>query len=223
MLQYTAQFEFHHTISMQKAVSSRQQQLLSLLMNSRDALSIDCIARELDLSRTAIQQHITVLQRDGFIEPGETVKTAGRPIQTYLLSESGIGLFTKQYSWFSSLLLDELKQQLGSDGLKDFLHKLGTRQATALLNQVKRVDVKDKIQAIAEIMQDMGYETSVLEQRDGERPVINACNCVYHDLAQKYPEVCQFDQAMLSTLSDSNVEMTECMAKGGCACHFSFN
>lgn len=208
---------------MQKAVSSRQQQLLTVLMNSRDALSIDAIARELDLSRTAIQQHMTVLQRDGFIEPGETVKTAGRPIQTYVLSESGIALFTKQYSWFSSLLLDELKQQLGSDGLKHFLHKLGTHQATALLNRVKGMSVNDRIQAITELMQDMGYEASILEQSDSEHPVINACNCVYHDLAQKYPEVCQFDQAMLSVLSDSNVEMTECMAKGGCACRFSFS
>ncbi len=208
---------------MQKSVSSRQQQLLAVMMNSRDALSIDELADSLEISRTAIQQHITVLQRDGFIENGQSVKTAGRPIQTFVLSESGIHLFTKQYSWFSGLLLDDLKEQLGSDGLRQYLHKLGVRQAEQLLGQMQAISLADKISAITEIMQNMGYEVTTQLQDGSELPIVNACNCVYHDLAQQYPEVCQFDHALLATLSGTDVKLIECMAEGGCACRFKFN
>ncbi len=208
---------------MQKSVTTRQQQLLGVIMNSREALSIDELADSLDISRTAVQQHITVLQRDGFIENGQAVKTAGRPIQTFVLSKSGIHLFTKQYSWFSGLMLDDLKQQLGSDGLKQYLHKLGVRQAEQLLGQLDGVSLPKKIVAISKIMQEMGYEASAESQQNSEIPLINACNCVYHDLAIQHREVCQFDHALLATLTGSDVDLIECMADGGCACRFKFN
>lgn len=207
---------------MQKSVTSRQQQLLKIMLNSRDALSIDELAGKLEISRTAVQQHITVLQRDGYIEHAQALKTAGRPIQTFVLTECGVHLFTKQYSWFSGLLLNELKQQLGSDGLKQYLHKLGVRQGEQLLGQLEDLSPAEKLEAIAKIMQEMGYEATTQSQDDGQLPVINACNCVYHDLAQQFPEVCQFDNALLAILSGRNVSLIECIAEGGCACRFSF-
>jgi len=46
---------------------------------------------------------------------------------------------------------------------------------------------------------------------------------VFHDLARKNPEVCQFDLALLSTFADSKVDHEECMAKGGNVCRFKFS
>ncbi len=207
---------------MQKSVTSRQQQLLKIMLNSREALSIDELANVLEISRTAVQQHITVLQRDGYIEHAQAVKTAGRPIQTFVLTECGVNLFTKQYSWFSGLLLDELKQQLDSDGLRQCLHKLGVRQGEQLLGQLEGLPPAEKLEAISKIMQEMGYEATTQSQDGGQLPVINACNCVYHDLAKQFPEVCQFDNAFLATLSGRNVSLIECIAEGGCACRFKF-
>ncbi len=65
---------------MQKSVTSRQQQLLKIMLKSREAVSIDELVSVLGISRTAVQQHITVLQRDGYIEHAQALKTAGRPI-----------------------------------------------------------------------------------------------------------------------------------------------
>ena len=207
---------------MHKSVTSRQQQLLEVMLNSREALSIDALAAALEISRTAVQQHITVLQRDGYIEHAQALKTAGRPIQTFVLTQSGIHLFSKQYSWFSSLLLDELKQQLGSDGLRQYLHKLGVRQGELLVGKLNGMPLVEKLEAISIVMQEMGYEATTQFQADSEMPVINACNCVYHDLAQQHHEVCQFDHALLATLSGRDVDLIECMAEGGCACRFKF-
>ncbi len=208
---------------MKNFVTSRQHQLLEIMLKGRSAVSIDELSGVLEISRTAVQQHITVLQRDGYIEHGQSVRTAGRPIQTFVLTESGLHLFTKQYSWFSSLLLEDLKQQLGSDGLQKYLHRLGVRQGEQLLAPLADMSSVEKLEAISNIMQDLGYEATTQSQDSGELPVINASNCVYHDLAQQYQEVCQFDQALLATLSGHDVSLIECMADGGCACRFKFN
>jgi len=55
-----------------------------------------------------------------------------------------------------------------------------------------------------------------------EPSVIAADNCVFHDLALKDPEVCEFDLALLSTFTESRVDHQECMARGGGVCRFKF-
>jgi predicted ArsR family transcriptional regulator len=68
-------------------------------------------------------------------------------------------------------------------------------------------------------MEQMGYNASPAA---AGASLIEADNCVFHELARKNPEVCQFDLALLSTFTDSNVEHQECMAKGGNVCRFKF-
>jgi predicted ArsR family transcriptional regulator len=78
----------------------------------------------------------------------------------------------------------------------------------------------ERITAVADVMRDMGYD-AVAKQEDGE-PVIEAHNCVFHQLAAKRPEVCRFDLALLSASTGCQVEHRACMLRGGDACRFSF-
>ena len=52
--------------------------------------------------------------------------------------------------------------------------------------------------------------------------VIEADNCVFHELAAKNPHICQFDLALLATFSGSPVELQQCMAKHDHICRFRF-
>jgi hypothetical protein len=47
-------------------------------------------------------------------------------------------------------------------------------------------------------------------------------NCVFHSLAQRYPEVCYFDLAMMSEVVDGDVIRDECMVRDGNVCRFKF-
>ncbi|MEI7995269.1 MAG: HTH domain-containing protein, partial [Methylococcaceae bacterium] len=110
---------------MAEKVGSRQQQILNLLLEKKTGLSIDEIATALNISRNAVQQHFTVLEKDGYIQTGVLNKTAGRPVRSYVLTEAGINSFPKQYAWFSDLILTDLKNELGTDAFQRYLHKLG--------------------------------------------------------------------------------------------------
>src|SRR5690606_17958003 len=71
------------------------------------------------------------------------------------------------------------------------------------------------------LMDDLGYDARTGDDVDGA-PTIEADNCVFHELAMKNPEICQFDLSLLSGLTGSKVDLTECMARGGHVCRFRF-
>lgn len=203
---------------------SRQHQVLALLQQYKIGLSIDDLVTRLEISRTAVNQHMIGLERDGFIKKAVQQKsTGGRPGWTYQITDEGINRLPKQYSWFSELLLDTLKEELGSQRLEAYMQKVAVSLVPQLREQLKGDDPKEHIQQVAGILQSLGYQAHTeAAPTKKELPILTAHNCVYHDLAIKHPEVCAFDIALLEHLTNRKVDHQECMAKGGHACRFVF-
>src|SRR5690349_1299569 len=107
-------------------LGDRQQELLKILLKSKTGLTIEEISDKLAITRTASRQHLAALERLGYLERGELQLTKGRPGQTYKLSRKGYDLFPKKYSWFSEVLIEELRNQMGSAGVKSMMKKLGS-------------------------------------------------------------------------------------------------
>ncbi len=200
-------------------VGSRQQQILQLLLENKAGLSIDEVALALGISRNAVQQHFTALERDGYIQSGGLNKTAGRPVRTYILTEAGINSFPKQYAWFSELILSDLKAEMGSEAFQRYLHKLGQSLSQTLLPQFDGKSTGERIDELLKIMAQLGFHTKALTNENDN--CIEACNCIYHDLAQKHEEICEFDRTLISSLLDKEIDHVECMATGGTVCRFN--
>ncbi len=206
-------------IIMLNNLGSTQRSLLRLMLKAKQGITIDAIVKGLSITKTAVYQHINTLEKNGYIKKYTQEKTQGRPSQNYVLSEEGIHLFPKQYAWFSELLIKKLKHRLGPDELENMMGDLGNQVAIDLQHRVKQEDPLETLKTISNIMNDIGYESSVSSEKDH---IISACNCVYHDLAKEIPEVCAFDLALTSKLSGRNVEHLECMVRGGVCCRFRF-
>jgi DeoR family transcriptional regulator, suf operon transcriptional repressor len=205
---------------MTEQIKPRQQQILRLLLENKAGLSIDELANILKISRNAVQQHLTVLEKDGYIKVGEFNKTAGRPVRSFVLTEIGINSFPKQYAWFSELILTDLKTDMGADGFLQYLHKLANQLSQNLLTQFNGKQTDERVEVLLTIMNELGFNTKYITNTNGNEQVIEACNCIYHDLAQKHEEVCEFDRTLISSLLDKKIEHSECMAKGGAVCRF---
>lgn len=197
---------------------SRQEQILTLLLSGKSGLSIDAMAEKLDISRTAVKQHIVTLENQSLVRAAHLNSTGGRPARNYVLTEEGINYFTKQYSWFCNLVLEELKQEMGSVAFSDFMQRLGRKVAASLSAQFACQDAAQKAQTLTTILHKLGYQANIEQQ--GDDITITAINCVFHDLAQQHTELCEFDRALIRSLLDKPVEQIECMAKAGCACRF---
>ncbi len=203
---------------MLKHTGSRQDQILTLLLNASSGMSIDEMAAKLEISRNALKQHLVVLEKQQWVKEAALNSTGGRPARSYILTEQGINRFPKQYAWFCHLLIDELAAEMDSQALEAMMWKLGVKLGKSLLPQFAHLDAPQKMAALVELMQSLGYHAA-LESADGQ-PGIKAVNCVYHDLAQQHPEICHFDQALITTLLNKPIQQTACMAKQDCACCF---
>ena len=196
----------------------RQDQILTLLLNSSAGMSIDEIAAQLDISRNAVKQHLVGLEKQLLVQEAALNSTGGRPARSYTLTEKGINHFPKQYAWFCSLLLSELAGELSPEQLENKMWQMGFKLANSLAPQFSQQSTQQKLTALVDLMQSLGYHAE-LEQIE-EQFTIKALNCVYHDLAQQHPELCQFDQALIATLLEQPIQQTQCMAKQDCACRF---
>lgn len=205
---------------MSQVPSGRRQELLALLLDSRAGLSADELAGRVGVSRSAVIQHLTALERDGYVRRGELVPTGGRPSRVYALTEQGLQTFPKQYSWFSALLLSSLKAELGEKRLAHHLRAMAADLARDLAVNTAEEQDQQRLARLLDTMNRLHYQA----RADTSRGLgITASNCVYHDLVREHPEVCEFDLELLSTFMDMDVEHVECMARGGRVCRFAFS
>jgi predicted ArsR family transcriptional regulator len=204
-----------------ETTESTGRSLMRMLLRNKDGLTVQALAQALDVSRNAVRQHLTSLERDGLVAKGRSRPSGGRPEQLYGLTEVGNERFPRQYSWFSELLLEMVQAQPGESGLDEKLAEMGRTVAASMKARlVGEHGSSGRIAAIAEIMQEIGYDAAA-KAENGEQ-LIEAHNCVFHKLAVKCPAVCSFDVALLSASSGCRVEHRSCMVRGGDACRFHF-
>jgi len=198
----------------------RQRELLTMLMEQRQGLTVDELVQRLDVTRTAVNQHLQALEQRQYVAKAGLVKTKGRPGYRYVLSENGIALFPKQYAWFASLLVGMIKGQSGADGAKDAMIRLGEQVAASSSAEITATEFNAKLEQVVGLMQQLGYAATIESDSDDEQAMIRANNCVFHELAQEHNEVCQFDISLLSKLLDKPVRQKSCMALGDDYCRF---
>lgn len=190
-----------------------QQDLLAALLYQPSGMSIDELAAQLQVTRTAVRQHLDALGRDGLVERGPTRPTGRRPEQLHRLSERGRELFPRQYQLLADLLLGEVAQLIGERELVALMRGLGRRLAASLEQQKV-----DETRIVAH-MNEVGYQAELIARSGGEREIV-AHNCVFHHLASRHPTVCELDLALIGSLGGAAVEHGECMVRGGAVCRF---
>lgn len=207
---------------MLELLGSRQQALLKLLLKNKGGLTLDELSEYLKISRNAVRQHVSALENNGIVTEGVTRPSGGRPEQLYVLTDEGKEFFPRNYSWFAQLMVESIAQESGVAGLRERLGAIGEGVAQQLLSQNSVFKTREqKVEKLSEVMEELGYNTKSFAV-DSDALTIEADNCIFHNLAMKNPEICQFDLALLSTFTDSTVNHEECMAKGGNVCRFKF-
>lgn len=200
-----------------------QKKVMSELLRRRSGMTVDELMASLALSRTAVNQQLIVLEREGHVRRGELRKTGGRPGRSYVLTERGMNRFPKQYSWFSRVLMQALREQFGEEQLSKQMYDLGVRLSADLIPRMLGKNRHDRVIEIVQVMNETGFVARTIAGEQNDRiPRVECKNCVYHDLSKDYPEVCRFDIGFLSGLMGAEVEHQTCMQRGSDACRFRF-
>lgn len=193
-----------------------QAALLRLLLRNKAGLTIDQVAEGLAVTRTAVNQHLATLERDGYVMKSRQEQTGGRPSRIFVLSDKGLNLFPKNYGMFSLKSFEAMIDMLGRRKTYKLLEKLGRDLGKDLGVGLAGAPLDKKAAEIADAMQGLGFDASA----EASTPEITAYNCIYHALAKADPEVCRLDLAFLKEASGADVDHAACMAKGDNACRF---
>jgi predicted ArsR family transcriptional regulator len=207
---------------MAEVFGERRTQLLRHLLRNKSGSTVDELSHALGVTRTAVRQHLASLMRDALVDPGAARPSGGRPKQLFVLTDEGQEAFPRHYSWFAQLLVEAMTKEHGATGLRARLSRI----ASAVVEQLRQrspggENRRQKVERVSQLMDELGYDARTAKDLGGA-PTIEADNCIFHELAIKHPEICQFDLALLSGLTGSKVELHECMARGGHVCRFRF-
>ena len=206
---------------MSEIFGERRKRLLRHLSRTRAGATVQELVQVLDVTRTAVRQHIAALIRDGLVAPSAQIPSGGRPRRLFALTDSGRAAFPRHFSWFGELLVEAVANEPHAARLPMRLRRI----AAAVVAQSRPGAPGDglpSVEKLAKRMDQLGYDARASLDAEG-RPAIEASNCIFHDLAMKHPEVCQFDLALLSSYAGGRVELHECMARGGRVCRFKMD
>lgn len=209
-----------------EAFGSRQQELLRALLDHKGGLTIDELAQRLGITRNAVRQHLTGLERDRLVESPGTRPSGGRPQRLYALSDAGRELFPRHYAWFAELLIESMRQEAEPVPLGDRLEALGRRIGGQLRDaDAPAAAVAGRVGRLVDRMAGLGYRARAVPPGGGAPdalPDVEAGNCIFHHLAARYPEVCRFDLGLMAAYAGAAVDHRECMVRGGACCRFRF-
>jgi DeoR family suf operon transcriptional repressor len=198
-------------------MADTRRELMQKLLESKDTgLTVDELSRELGITRTAVQQHVVGLERDGLVAEVDRRSTGGRPSRAYGLSERGYERFPRNYALLAEGLLATATESLGEEAVDGLLMKLAERIADEASPRLRAGAGGSKLEAVIDLMNEIGYDAAPLPDGEG----ISAANCVYHKVAERTRAVCRYDVRLLSLLLGESVEHDCCMQDGDGRCTF---
>jgi predicted ArsR family transcriptional regulator len=205
-----------------KTLHENQRRILDYLLGKPEGATLEELAEHLGITKTAAKEHVIKVESLGYLSYVDIKGGVGRPKRRYLLSPEGQEAFPRQYSWLSNVLLELLAQDLGSEGVARIMSQLAGKVSQSMEERFKKAQTPAALLAeVTAALNELGYRASLKQSDLRKGAVIEATNCVYHSVAKKHPELCQFDvRFMENATGGMNVKLESCIAKGGAVCRF---
>lgn len=202
-----------------KSLHENQRKLMEFLLEKPEGATLEEIAARLGITKTAAKEHVIKVTDLGYLTYRDTRGLVGRPRRRYLLSDEGAEAFPRQYSWLSTVLLEQLGQDLGPPGLARLMSSMAKNVAASMASRFERGGPA-LLAEVAKALSELGYRATLKQSDLRKGAVIEATNCVYHAVAKKHPELCQFDTQFIRSATKMDVRLESCIARGGTVCRF---
>lgn len=182
-----------------------------LLLLRRAPRTIHELAESLQLTDNAVRAHVAALERDRLVAQRGQRARVRKPAITYTLGPTADALFVKPYARVFGALVEEMKQRYGEAELTDALREIGAQLARERLGQVVGLKEKQRVDAIAALIDDLGGLAEV--EGGAGHYVLTGYNCPLGAVVGDHPEVCRLTEALVAGLVGSGT-VRECCQRG---------
>lgn len=196
---------------------STRMEVLELLRR-KGRCSAEAIASDLGVTANAIRQHLTNLERDGFVVSQPERSGRGRPALLYALTERADSVFPKRYGQLASMVLQEVQDMGGPDALDEVFARVAARHAEAIERDLEDLQFDQKIQRIVAWIGRAGTLAEQSESPEGIKITIH--NCPFRTTALKFPQVCSITPQLISRLTGAAVSQAESIHRRDPYCSF---
>ncbi len=175
------------------------------IMRREGSVTVDRLAREIDLSSTTIRRHLDILQRDQLVYFEPVREKLGRPAYVYALTDDGQESGFRDYKAVLSILLAEIAGLSAAD----LSHEDGQELLGLLIARVAdhvswpyllpaSSSNEEKVAKLEQALTDRGYSPE-LTQRSGQLD-IRLSNCPVRSVACSQDGVCLLDHKIIANI-----------------------
>ncbi len=196
---------------------STRMEVLELLRRKGHA-SAETIASDLGVTPNAVRQHLTNLERDGFVVSHPERRARGRPSLLFNLTERADSVFPKRYGQLATMVLQEVQEIGGPEALDEIFARVAARHADAIERDIGGLDFDEKLKRVVAWI---GRAGTLAEQTEVEEGVqITIHNCPFRNTALKFPQVCTITPQLISRLLDTGVSQSDSIHRRDPYCSF---
>ena len=203
------------------SINKRESPLWQIIefLQRRGSATIKDLEDLLGITTTAVRQHLTTLQVEGYIERRAVHAGVGRPHHAYFTTNKVQELFACQCDDLALTLLQEVFVIEGQERATQLLDRVGTRLARKYSSTVRSSLLRERVSELAGTLNGNGVLSDALVQDDNTL-MLRTYNCPFHELAHEHREICEMDTNMMRKVLGSEVSLSSCMLDGHAGCTF---
>src|ERR1700704_4544133 len=194
---------------------STRMEVLELLRRKGHA-SAETIAAELLVTPNAIRQHLTNLERDGFVVSSPEKSRRGRPSLLFTLTERADSVFPKRYGQLATMVLQEVEAMGGPEALDEVFSRVAARHATAIEPDLEGLSFAEALQRVVACIARAGSLAEQTETAEGLKVTIH--NCPFRNTALKFPQVCTITPHLMTQLLGTAVSQANSIHRHAAYC-----
>lgn len=201
-------------------MQSTRQRIIEIL-NEKKQATVEQLSAELDLTPVTVRHHLEVLRGEGLVSAPQVLRRAGpgRPQYTYGLTEAAGDIFPKNYHRLAGMMLDEMRQQLSENDMKQMMERIADRMARQGPHLGRERHPQEILNTIVGYLNDQGY-VARWEETPGGDYMLHTCNCPYERVAHAHSEICQLDANFVAQLVGVAPHRISHMASGDAMCSY---
>lgn len=181
------------------------------------------LAGALSVSLNAVRHHLRELEGEGVVCYDRSRRGVGAPTHAYRLSAAGHALFPDRYEQTVAALLDHVVRTEGRQAAVALLEAQYRALAERLKAETAGMAPDERAAVIARVLHDEGYMATWSDAEDGG--LLTESNCPHRFIAERFPELCDAEEAFLAQVFVGSVERRSRIAGGcgTCTYHVAFD
>lgn len=204
-----------------RSAQSSAWRIVEYLQTQGDA-SLRELQDYLGLTRTAVREHITTLEREGYVGRRTVHAGRGRPHYEFFNTDRARDLFACHCGSLAVTLLGEISDLVTPETMDRLMSRVSQKVALEYASNMETEAVRTRVYELADLMQKEGVLCSVHQEEDRDVLRLELFNCPYHELAVDHRQICEMDRSMIGQAVGAPVELIDCLMDEANSCNFGF-